>query len=111
VSGEAALDGEALTPVPDKEQSMSIKEQIEDQVQKLKQMRDELDVQAHLAGADAKDEVKALWHKAEHEYAKLEAEVSRIAGGAEEPLENIAEAAQMLLGEIKTGYTKIRELI
>lgn len=90
---------------------MTIRERIDQELDRLQAMREELDVQAHLAKIEAQEELNEMWKKAEHARAKLEAEFERIKDGAEEPLENIGEAAEQLLDEIKNGYKKIRELI
>ena len=90
---------------------MSIRDRIDQELDRLQTMRDELDVQAHLAKIEAQDELNEIWKKAEHARAKLEAEVERIRAGAEEPLENIGDAAEVLLDEIKSGYKKLKELI
>lgn len=90
---------------------MTIRERIDQELDRLQAMRDELDVQAALAKAEAQDELHEIWHKAEHARAKLEAEFDRIKDGAEAPMESIGDAAEMLIDEIKNGYQKIRELI
>jgi predicted nucleic acid-binding Zn-ribbon protein len=90
---------------------MSIRDRIDQELDRIQALRDEIDVQAHLAKIEAQDELNALWKKAEHARAKLEAEFERIKDGAEEPLENIGDAAEVLIDEIKTGYNKLKELI
>jgi len=90
---------------------MTIRERIDQELERLETLRDELDLKAHLARIEAEGELSEIWHKAEHARAKLEAELARIKEGAEEPLENIGDAADVLIDEIKSGYKKIRELI
>jgi len=90
---------------------MTIRERIDDELDRIQAMREELTVQAHLAKIEAQEDLSEMWKKAEHARAKLEAELGRIKDGAEEPLENIGAATESLLEEIKNGYKKIRELI
>lgn len=73
----------------------------------LRTLRDELRVQAHLGRA----EVRELWEDAERRWQKLETEVDRVREQAKEPLEQIGEAAELLVDEIKNGYDKLRRLI
>lgn len=90
---------------------MSIKQFLETEMERLQVLRSELNVQAHLAKADAKDEVKQLWEKAEQARVKLEADFSRIRDGAEEPMDEIGAAARNLADEIKQGYHRIKTLM
>lgn len=90
---------------------MTIRDRIDHELDRLQALRDDLDVQAALAKADAKDELHEIWQKAEHARAKLEAEFERLKEGAEGPIENIGNAAEMLIDEIKKGYKQMRELI
>ena len=90
---------------------MSIMDRIQEEVDKLKTMRDELDVQAHLAAADAKDELREIWTAAESTRAKLDAEYERLRDGVEENLEGVGEAADLLVDELKKSYAKIKELL
>lgn len=90
---------------------MSIKDRIDEELDRLRAMRDELDVQAHLAKADASDEIHEVWQKAEHARAKLDAEFDRIKSGMEGPLESVGEAADLLVDELKKSYQRIRDLI
>ncbi len=73
----------------------------------LRRVRDELNVQAHLGRAEVRD----LWEEAERRWQKLEAEAAHLREQAREPLEQIGEAAELLVSEIKGGYEKLRKLI
>lgn len=90
---------------------MTIRNRIDEELERLQGMIDDLDVQAALAKADASDELSEAWKSAQDARARLEAEFARIKEGAEGPIENIGDAAEMLIDEIKNGYKKIRELI
>lgn len=73
----------------------------------LRTLRDEFEVQAHLGRA----EVRELWEEAERRWHKLEAEVGALRKQAEAPLEQVEEAAELLVDEVKSAYHKLRELI
>ena len=78
---------------------------LEGELRRLETVRDELRVQLHLAQADARD----LWHELEDKWRDVERKVSRVAREAEGPLEDVKNAAEGLLGEIREGYRRIRE--
>lgn len=80
---------------------------IDKELDVLRRLRDELNVQAHLGRA----EVQELWEDAERRWHKLEGEAERLREQAREPLEQIGEAAELLMDEIKSGYEKLRKLI
>jgi len=83
------------------------KSRIEQELDNLRTLRDELRVQVHLGRA----EVRELWEGAEKRWQKLEGELDRVRDEAREPLEQIGEAAELLLGEIRSGYEKLRKKI
>jgi F0F1-type ATP synthase membrane subunit b/b' len=80
---------------------------IDEELDALRTVRDELRVRAHLGRAEVRD----LWEEAEKRWHKLEAEVGRVREQAKEPMEQIGEAAELLVEEIKRGYDKLRKLI
>lgn len=82
-------------------------DRFEQELEDLRRLRDELRVQVHLGVADAKD----LWDRLEHRMGELEAKARRLAHRAEEPLEEIGEAAQTLVDEIRDGYRRLRKLL
>jgi acetoin utilization protein AcuB len=78
-----------------------------DEFESLKRARDELRVQIHLAKADARD----LWDRTERKLEEVEGKVRLVSKGAEEPLQDVAEAARGLLREIREGYRRIRDAL
>ena len=81
-----------------------VKEQMTKALEQLKQQRDELQVQLHLAKADAKDEWARLESQWEEVKPKLEAareEVSKTA-------ESVGTALGMAIEELKKGYERLR---
>jgi gamma-glutamyl:cysteine ligase YbdK (ATP-grasp superfamily) len=73
-------------------------------VSRLEQERDELMLQAHLAKAEAREELAGLDAK----LADLKQRAARIDDEAREVLEDIGVKAKDLGEEIKAGYTRIR---
>lgn len=80
---------------------------IDKELDGLRRLRDELNVQAHLGRA----EVKELWDEAERRWHRLEGEADRLREQAGDSLEQIGEAAELLVDEIKGGYEKLRKLL
>jgi chromosome segregation ATPase len=84
-----------------------VKEQMTKALEHLKQQRDELQVQLHLAKADAKDEWARLESQWEEIKPKLEAareEVGRTA-------ESVGAALGMAIDELKKGYERLRSRV
>lgn len=75
--------------------------------EEVKQLRDELKVQMHLAAADARDEFDGLEKKWEHFRARAEV-VGKAAG---EAAEDVGDALELLGKELKKGYQKVRGLL
>jgi hypothetical protein len=83
------------------------RDRFDEELDRLRTLRDEIEVQAHLGRA----EVRELWEKVEHKWSQLEAEADARRKRAKEPLEQIGEAAALLVDEIKSGYKQLREII
>ena len=75
---------------------------IDDLVEQLKQKRDELRVQVHLASKEVQEEWEELEGKAEDFMAK-----TRLG----ETGEGVASALSQLGGELKLGYERVRDAI
>jgi F0F1-type ATP synthase membrane subunit b/b' len=83
---------------------MSVEDRIESELQDLKRIRDELRVRIHLGKAEAKE----LWEKSEEKIEAVEAKVRSVRKQAEQPLDNVRDAARLLLDEIRDGFERIR---
>jgi chromosome segregation ATPase len=81
-----------------------LKDEINEMISDLKQVRDELKVQLHLAKADVKDD----WDEVEGNLEKLEAKAKNIGDAAKEASGDVGEAAKLLAQEVKNGFDKIR---
>jgi CBS-domain-containing membrane protein len=80
---------------------------IETELDSLRRTRDELRVQIHLAKAEAKERFEQL----EKKFSEAEGKVKFIAHEAQEPLEDVRDAALQLLREIRSGYKHIRDAL
>lgn len=82
-------------------------QRIEQQVEKLKTRRDELRVQLDLGKKDAED----AWDEAEKKWNVLESHLLRLKREGEEVAEDVGEAAEILIDEIKDGFRSLKNLI
>ena len=83
------------------------KERFEEMVSSLKQMRDELKVQIHLGKAEAKDE----WEKLEEKWEELKARGEPVADAVGESAKDVGSALEVVGGELKAGYERIKKLL
>ena len=81
-----------------------LKDDYDAMVKFLQRERDELRVKAHLAKADAKDE----WEELEEKWRELQKKANQIGDAADEASHDIKTAAEILMGELKHGYVRIK---
>lgn len=81
-----------------------VKEQMAKALEYFKQQRDELQVQLHLAKADAKDEWARLERQWEEIRPKLEAAREEVGKTAE----SVVAALGLAIDELKKGYERLR---
>lgn len=102
------LGDESDEPLENKDREENVmsdvRERIDEELDGLRQARDELKVQVHLAKAEAQD----LWEQLEDKYERVENHAKQIARDAEQPLHDVADAAKLLIEEIREGYKQIR---
>lgn len=77
------------------------------EIEGLKQMRDEVKVQLHLAKADARDAFEGVEKRWGHLEGKLKLLRQEARGDAAE----IREAARLLAREIRDGYQHLKKLL
>ena len=82
---------------------------IDDIIEELKQKRDELRVQMHLASKELQEE----WDELEEKLQELSGKAKRFAddAGLEQTGEGLGEALKKLGQEIKLGYERIRDAL
>lgn len=85
----------------------SKKTRLQDELEKLEQMRDELRLQAHLFKADMKDEWVALEKKVEG----IRRDLRPVQDAAGESLNDIGEATGLLIDSVFDGFKRLRDSI
>jgi len=83
------------------------KSRLQDELEKLEQMRDELRLQAHLFKADMKDEWEGLDKKLEN----IKRELRPVQKAAGEALEDVGEATGLLIESVFDGFKRLRDSI
>ena len=76
-----------------------------DDIDKLREMRDELRVQLHLGAAEARD----AWHEVEQRWQRLEGKLKVLGEESREDLAEVGEAAGLLVKEIQESYEHLRK--
>ena len=76
-------------------------------VNKLKQERDELKLQMHLASMDAKDEYERLSGKVD----ELTDQYEPVKDAVEETADNVFSALGLVADELKAGFQRVRKTI
>jgi uncharacterized protein (DUF3084 family) len=83
------------------------KEQMEEMLSGLRQMRDELKVKIHLGKAEAKDE----WEKLEKKWQEFKANSKVVGEAMDESAKNVGSALEIVGSELKEGYKRIKKLL
>ena len=80
---------------------------LDDLIANLKQERDELKLQMHLASMDAKDEYERVSGKVD----ELADQYEPVKDAVEETAENVFTALGMVADELKVGFERVRKVI
>ena len=86
---------------------MSEKSALDDVISTLKQERDELKLQMHLASMDAKDDYDRISDKVD----QLSDHYEPIKDAVEESADNVITALGMVADELKVGFQRVRKAI
>jgi hypothetical protein len=81
----------------------TLPERLREDVEKLRQRRDELRVQIDLGKTEAAD----AWHDVEDRWQGLELKLRVLAGESKDSAEDVAAAAKLLIDEIREGFAKV----
>ena len=81
-----------------------VTEQITKALEHFKQQRDELQVQLHLAKADAKDE----WARLESQWDDIKPKLEAAREEVGKTAESVGEALSLAIDELKKGYERFR---
>jgi len=84
---------------------MNIKKELDELTDTLKQQRDEIEVQIHLASMDAKDE----WQKGEEQWGEFVDALGVITDDSKEAGAEVIHATKIIGDELKETYTRISE--
>lgn len=77
---------------------------LEDLIESLKQQRDEIRVQIHLAQADAREE----WDELEKKWDALEHKLAAVTNEAGDAAKDVGSALGIVADELKHAYQRIR---
>jgi hypothetical protein len=76
-----------------------------EEMDKLRELRDELRVQAELGRAELRDR----WQELEKSWHQLEGRLKVVREGAREDAKNVREAARLLAAELREAYDKLKK--
>jgi len=77
---------------------------LSDEFEALREVRDELRVQAELGSMDLRDS----WDELEKGFSRLEGQLKSLGETAMESADDIQSAAKLLSDELKEGYDRLR---
>ena len=81
----------------------TFQDRLHEDVEKLRQRRDELRVQVELGKMEAGD----AWHEVEDRWERLEGKLRVLADASKDSAEDIVGAAGLLVEEIRAGLAKV----
>ncbi len=84
---------------------MSIKDEFEHLIEKLKVERDEINLKLHLASMEARDEFK----EAEKQWEEVKTKASDIANDTKETSDEVISKAKIIGEELKDAYQRINK--
>ena len=84
-----------------------IRERIEEEVDGLRAVRDDLRVRLHLGQVEVRDQ----WEKLERKWQRVEAKAKVLREESRESMEDVEDAARLLVGEIREGYRHLKDLV
>lgn len=84
-----------------------LRDRLEQELEKLKTTRDELRVQIDLGKKEAED----AFEEVSEQWGHLEAHLARLKKEGEGALDDIGDAAELLVDEIKKGFDRVRSLL
>jgi len=84
---------------------MNISEELEKLAEGLKQQRDEINIQLHLASMEAKDE----WEKSEHIWDEFLEKLMEVNDETKETGEQLIHTTKIIGDELKSTYDRIKD--
>jgi len=89
------------------ERENDLSDWVEGEINQLRRVRDELNVQSHLARTELRD----AWQKLEDGFAQLESRAKHVASVAEPSLKQFETDVRKLVDDLREGYRRIRDAI
>jgi len=86
---------------------MTLRERLEQELEDLRTTRDELRLRVHLGKMDAQEQ----WEQVEKQWQQVESKLKIVGEAGREIAEDVGEAAQLAIEEVKEGYSKLRKLL
>ena len=86
---------------------MTIKDELEENLNALRQQRDELHLKIHLAGMEVQDE----WDTLEEKWDELVNKSAKLKKELDPTLDDISMAYTLLEEELKKGYKKLKKAL
>jgi len=86
---------------------MALREKLEEELEGLRTTRDELRVRLHLGKLDAQEQ----WEQVEKQWQQVESKLKLAGETGREVAEDLGEAANLAVDELKEGYAKLRKLL
>lgn len=86
---------------------MENKKKLHEMKESIDQLRDEINLQAHLGKAEAKDELEKL----EQKWQAFQHQCKPFTDEAEKTLEGAGAALGLAADELKAGYERVRKLL
>jgi hypothetical protein len=83
---------------------MTIRQRLEQEADELRAIREEIEVQLHLGKLDAADR----WKELEKHWENAEFKLKQLGDAGREAAEDITAATEVVLEEIRSGYTKLK---
>jgi hypothetical protein len=80
-------------------------ENMHEVIEELRHVRDELNVQIHLAAAEVRDE----WEDLEKKWGHFRARAEQVGETTGEAAEDVGEALELVGEELRKGYRRIRK--
>ncbi len=85
----------------------TFRDRMNEELETLRQRRDELRVQLDLGKKEAAD----AWHDAESRWERLEGKLRVIGQETKDAADDVEEAAELLLGEVREAFQRVAKLI
>jgi SMC interacting uncharacterized protein involved in chromosome segregation len=86
---------------------MTLRERLNQELNDLQTTRDELRVRMHLGKMDAQEQ----WDQIEKQWQHVESKLKVAGEAGREIAEDVGEAANLAIEEMKEGYAKLRKLL